>query len=40
MRTGWNKRKAASRLRISYKAVLYEIKDCDIVDPRDSGKVD
>ena len=38
--TGWNKRKAASRLRISYKAVLYKIKDCDIVDPRDSGKVD
>jgi two-component system response regulator AtoC len=33
-RTGWNKRKAASRLRISYKAVLYKIKDCEIVDPR------
>ena len=40
MRTGWNKRKAASRLRISYKAVLYKIKDCNIVDPRVSGMVD
>jgi two-component system, NtrC family, response regulator AtoC len=39
-RTGWNKRKAATRLHISYKAVLYKIKDCDIVDPRDSGRVD
>jgi two-component system, NtrC family, response regulator AtoC len=39
-RTGWNKRKAASRLHISYKAVLYKIKDCDIVDPRDSGRMD
>jgi len=39
-RTGWNKRKAASRLQISYKAVLYKIKDCDIVDPRDSGRIE
>jgi two-component system response regulator AtoC len=39
-RTGWNKRKAATRLHISYKAVLYKIKDCDIVDPRDSGRID
>jgi two-component system response regulator AtoC len=38
--TGWNKRKAASRLRISYKAVLYKIKDCEIVDPRDAARVD
>jgi two-component system response regulator AtoC len=34
MRTGWNKRKAAKRLQISYKALLYKIKDCEIVDPR------
>ena len=37
-RTGWNKRKAASRLQISYKAVLYKIRDCEIVDPRDAGR--
>jgi hypothetical protein len=30
----WNKRKAALRLRISYKALLYKIKECGIVDPR------
>ncbi len=34
IRTGWNKRKAAKRLQISYKALLYKIKDCEIVDPR------
>jgi len=34
MRTGWNKRKAAKRLQISYKALLYKIKDCEIIDPR------
>ncbi|BDG08200.1 sigma-54-dependent transcriptional regulator [Anaeromyxobacter paludicola] len=34
MRTGWNKRRAAQRLQISYKALLYKIKDCEIVDPR------
>jgi two-component system, NtrC family, response regulator AtoC len=33
-RTAWNKRKAATRLRISYKALLYKIKECGIVDPR------
>ncbi|HEV3052309.1 MAG TPA: sigma-54 dependent transcriptional regulator, partial [Longimicrobium sp.] len=33
-RTAWNKRKAASKLRISYKALLYKIKECGIVDPR------
>jgi len=32
--TGWNKRKAAERLQISYKALLYKIKECGIVDPR------
>jgi two-component system response regulator AtoC len=37
MRTGWNKRKAAKRLQISYKALLYKIKDCEIVDPRDAA---
>ncbi len=39
-RTGWNKRKAASRLHISYKAVLYKIRDCEIVDPRDAARTD
>jgi transcriptional regulator with PAS, ATPase and Fis domain len=33
-RTAWNKRKAAGKLRISYKALLYKIKECGIVDPR------
>jgi two-component system response regulator AtoC len=37
MRTGWNKRKAAKRLQISYKALLYKIKGCEIVDPRDAA---
>ena len=32
--TGWNKRKAAQRLKISYKALLYKIKECGIPDPR------
>jgi two-component system response regulator AtoC len=36
-RTGWNKRKAAKRLQISYKALLYKIRDCAIVDPRDAA---
>ena len=40
MRTGWNKRKAASRLQISYKALLYKIKDCEIVDPRNAAMLD
>jgi two-component system response regulator AtoC len=40
MRTGWNKRKAAKRLQISYKALLYKIKDCAIVDPRDAASVE
>lgn len=33
-RTAWNKRKAAARLRISYKALLYKIREGGIVDPR------
>jgi two-component system response regulator AtoC len=33
-RTNWNKRKAALRLQISYKALLYKIKDCGLLDPR------
>jgi two-component system response regulator AtoC len=40
MRTGWNKRKAAKRLQISYKALLYKIKDCGIVDPRDAAVIE
>ncbi|MBS2031883.1 MAG: sigma-54-dependent Fis family transcriptional regulator [Deltaproteobacteria bacterium] len=38
-RTGWNKRKAAQRLQISYKALLYKIKECGIVDPRDANRL-
>jgi two-component system response regulator AtoC len=37
MRTGWNKRKAALRLQISYKALLYKIKGCEIIDPRNAA---
>ncbi|MDY7230763.1 sigma-54-dependent transcriptional regulator [Hyalangium rubrum] len=37
-RTAWNKRKAAGKLRISYKALLYKIKECGIVDPRASAE--
>jgi two-component system response regulator AtoC len=40
MRTGWNKRKAAKRLQISYKALLYKIKDCEIVDPRAAASLE
>ena len=40
MRTGWNKRKAAKRLQVSYKALLYKIKDCGIVDPRDAATIE
>ena len=40
MRTGWNKRKAAKRLQISYKALLYKIKDCEIVDPRAAATIE
>jgi two-component system, NtrC family, response regulator AtoC len=40
MRTGWNKRKAAKRLQVSYKALLYKIKDCAIVDPRDAAMIE
>ena len=40
VRTGWNKRKAARRLQISYKALLYKIKDCEIVDPRDAATME
>jgi two-component system response regulator AtoC len=32
--TGWNKRRAAQRLKISYKALLYKVKECGILDPR------
>lgn len=30
MQTGWNRTKAAERLQISYKALLYKIKECGI----------
>jgi len=40
MRTGWNKRKAAKRLQISYKALLYKIRDCEIVDPRNAAMLE
>jgi two-component system response regulator AtoC len=40
MRTGWNKRKAAKRLQVSYKALLYKIRDCGIVDPRDTATIE
>jgi two-component system response regulator AtoC len=39
-RTGWNKRKAAKRLQISYKALLYKIKECEIVDPRNAAMLE
>jgi two-component system response regulator AtoC len=32
-RTGWNKRRAAAELQVSYKALLYKIKECGIVSP-------
>ncbi|HZI09896.1 MAG TPA: sigma-54 dependent transcriptional regulator [Myxococcus sp.] len=38
-RTAWNKRRAATKLRISYKALLYKIKECGIVDPRSSAEL-
>jgi len=38
-RTGWNKRRAAAKLKISYKALLYKIKDTGIVDPRSSAEL-
>jgi two-component system response regulator AtoC len=40
IRSGWNKRKAAKRLQVSYKALLYKIKDCEIVDPRDAAAIE
>ncbi|WP_338865804.1 sigma-54 dependent transcriptional regulator [Myxococcus stipitatus] len=38
-RTAWNKRRAAGKLRISYKALLYKIKECGIIDPRASAEL-
>ncbi len=32
--TEWKKLRAAGKLRISYKALLYKIKECGIIDPR------
>lgn len=37
--TGWNKRRAAERLRISYKALLYKIRDAGIEDPRRAASI-
>ncbi|HZA52323.1 MAG TPA: helix-turn-helix domain-containing protein, partial [Myxococcaceae bacterium] len=37
-RTAWNKRRAAGKLRISYKALLYKIKECGIIDPRSTAE--
>ncbi|MBI3183564.1 MAG: sigma-54-dependent Fis family transcriptional regulator [Myxococcales bacterium] len=37
-RTGWNKRRAASKLKISYKALLYKIKESGIIDPRSAAE--
>ena len=36
-RSAWNKRQTARKLHISYKALLYKIKECGIVDPRMAG---
>jgi DNA-binding NtrC family response regulator len=36
-RSAWNKRQTARKLHISYKALLYKIKECGIVDPRLGG---
>ena len=33
-KTGWNRSKASRILKISYKALLYKIKDLNIVIPR------
>jgi two-component system, NtrC family, response regulator AtoC len=37
-RTAWNKRKAANKLKISYKALLYKIKESGIIDPRSTAE--
>ncbi|MFT3915483.1 MAG: sigma-54 dependent transcriptional regulator [Anaeromyxobacteraceae bacterium] len=36
-RSGWNRRRAAKQLQISYKALLYKIRDCEIIDPREAA---
>ena len=33
-RTAWNKRKAANKLRISYKALLYKMRQFNLDTPR------
>lgn len=35
--TNWNRKKAASLLNISYKALLYKIKECGLDHPVKSG---
>jgi two-component system response regulator AtoC len=37
-KTGWNRSKAAKILNISYKTLLYKIKDLDIEHPPDAGE--
>jgi DNA-binding NtrC family response regulator len=34
-RTGWNRSRASKALKISYKALLYKIKDLNIQEPTD-----
>ena len=37
-KTGWNRSKATKILNISYKTLLYKIKDLGIDPPEDSGE--
>ena len=37
-KTGWNRSKATKILKISYKTLLYKIKDLEIVPPPDAGE--
>jgi two-component system response regulator AtoC len=36
--TGWNRKRAAGELRISYKALLYKLKQIGMENPADGGK--
>ena len=38
-RVHWNRAKAARILQISYKALLYKIKDCGLTDPRITASI-
>jgi two-component system response regulator AtoC len=37
-KTGWNRSKATKILKISYKTLLYKIKDLEIFPPPDAGE--